>query len=240
LGLMMLQNGTNLNKSLNSCADTSSTKCTEEALTFYHKFSTLPNNTWDNSLDNSILAFAGGKVAMIFAPSWQAHIINEINPNLKFKTAKVPQLPCNQNPCPEINWASYWVEGVSVKSKNQSQAWLFLKYLTSKSVEEKLYAEQTKIRKLFGEPFSRVDLGASLKDNPYLAPLISMAPNMKSFYLSGRTNDGKTGLNTSLIGYLKDAVNSINDKGVSEETALKTADSGFAEVFKRFNIAPAQ
>ena len=69
---------------------------------------------------------------------------------------------------------------------------------------------------------------------------MSMAPNMKSFYLSSRTDDGKTGLNSSLIDYLKNAVNSLKDQGVSEETALKTADSGFAEVFKRFNISPAQ
>lgn len=240
LGVMMLQNGTNLNKSLFACPDPNTTDCAVEALTFYRKFAAVPNNTWDDSLENSILAFAGGKVAMIFAPSWQAHVISEINPNLKFKTAKLPQLPCNQDPCPEINWATYWVEGVSAKGEHQKEAWQFLKYLVSKETQTKLYSQQSKIRKLFGEPFSRVDLGSSLDDNPYLSPLMSMAPNMKSFYLSSRTDDGKTGLNSSLIDYLKNAVNSLKDQGVSEETALKTADRGFAEVFKRFNISQPQ
>jgi len=240
LAVMMLQNGTQLNKSLFSCSDANSTTCAVESLAFYRKFALIPNNTWDDSLENSILAFAGGKVAMIFAPSWQALVINQINPNLNFKTAKIPQLPCNAEPCPYINWATYWVEGVSVKGKYQAESWQFLKYLVSKDIQQKLYAEQLKVRKLFGEPFSRVDLGESLKDNPYLAPLIEMAPTMQSFYLAGRTYDGDTGLNSSLIEYLKNAVNSLKEHGASEETALKTADSGFQEVFKRFNITPAQ
>ena len=240
LAVMMLQNGTMLNESLFKCSDPSKTDCAVQTLTFYRRFAAIPNNTWDDSLENSILAFAGGKVAMIFAPSWQAYVISQINPNLNFKTAKLPQLPCNVEPCPYVNWATYWVEGVSAKSKYQTESWQFLKYLVSSEVQQKLFAEQLKVRKLFGEPYSRVDLGASLKDNPYLAPLIEMAPTMQSFYLSARTYDGDTGLNSSLINYLKDAVNSLKEHGASEETALKTADNGFAEVFKRFNITPAQ
>lgn len=240
LSLMMIQNGTDLTKSLFTCIDPKSTDCAIQTFQFYRKFAAIPNNTWDDTLENSILAFAGGKVAMIFAPSWEALVINQINPDLKFKTAKIPQLPCNVNPCPEIHWASYWVDGVSSKSKRQKESWQFLKYLTSKDVQQKLYAEQTKVRKLFGEPYSRVDLADSLKDNEFLAPLIAMAPNMHSFYTSSRTNDGETGLNSSLINYLKDAVNGLKEHGASEETVLKTADLGFQEVFKRFNITPAQ
>ena len=240
LGLMMLQNGTQLNKSLTSCGDSGITDCAVQALTFYHSFAGNSGSTWDDSLENSITAFAGGKVAMIFAPSWQATVINQINPNLHFKTAKLPQLPCNQNPCPEVDWATYWTEGVSVKSKHQKEAWQFLKYMVSPETQQALYAEQSKVRKLFGEPYSRTDLGKNLKDNPYLAPLISMAPNMQSFYLSSRTFDGATGLDSSLINYLKDAVNSLKEGGVSEETAIKTADSGFQEVFNRFNLVSPQ
>ena len=89
LGLMMLQNGTVLTKSLFSCVDTSSTTCAVEALTFYRKFAEEPNNTWDNTLENSIFAFAGGKVAMIIAPTWQALAIKEISPDLNFKTNSI-------------------------------------------------------------------------------------------------------------------------------------------------------
>lgn len=242
LGLMMLQNGTVLSKSLFDCTDPTSNTCAVETLTFYGKFAETPNNSWDGTLDNSILAFAGGKVAMILAPSWEALTIKAISPNLNFKTAPVPQLPCDRTPCPSVNWASYWVEGVSAKSKNTKESWDFLKYLSAADTMQKKYAEEIKVRKLFGEPYSRVDLGKSLSDNQYLASLITQAPTMKSFYLVTRTFDGETGINSSLINYLKDAVNSLSEGG-SPETALKTADEGFKQVYSRFGlsqVSPAQ
>lgn len=239
LGLMMLQNGSQLYKSLFSCNDTSSVSCSVEALNFYRKFAEEPNNSWDDTLENSILAFAGGKVAMIIAPSWQAHVIQKINPDLKFKTAMVPQLPCDREPCPSVNWASYWVEGVSSKAKNLNAAFEFLKFLVSSDSLQKLYSEEVKYRPLFGEAYSRTDLADKLKDHLFLAPLIESAPTMQSFYLASRTNDGETGLNSSLITYLNAAVNSLG-KGVSSENALKTADNGFREVMTRFGLSAPQ
>lgn len=239
LGLMFLQNGTNLPKSLFVCADGSNTTCGIETLTYFRKFAEQPNNSWDETLDNSIVAFAGGKVAMIFAPTWQAFTIKQLNPNLNFKTAKVPQLPCDKAPCTTINWASYWIEGVSVKSRYQKESWELLKYLSSAETMKKIYELQAKSRNLFGEPYSRIDLAKSLSDSPYLSALMEEAPTMKSFYLASRTSDGDTGLNTSLINYLKNAVNSLS-QGVSIETALKTADEGFKQVYTRFGLmAPA-
>lgn len=237
LGLMMLQNGVQLNKSLFSCSEQSASNCSVDALTFYRQFAEPPNNGWDETLENSIVAFAGGKVAMIFAPSWQAFVIKEMskNSNLNFKTAKVPQLPCKSQPCLTINLASYWVEGVSNRSKYQKESWEFLKYLSSESTMRKLYELQVKARILFGEPYSRVELAKTLKDNIYLAPLIEMIPTMNSVPFASRTYDGETGLNSSLITYLKDAVNSLSH-GVSPESALKTADNGFKQVYSRFGI----
>lgn len=239
LGLMMMQNGAKLTNSLFSCTDAGSTTCSVEALTFYRKFAETPNNSWDETLDNSIIAFSGGKVAMVIVPSWQAHSIKTINPGLNFKTALVPQLPCDKVPCASVNWATYWVEGVSNRSKNQLPAFEFLKYLSQPATVQKLYQEEIKYRKLFGEPYALVELGKTLSENIYLAPLITAAPSMKSFYLASRTYDGDTGINTSLITYLKDAINSLSG-GVSPETALKTADNGFKQVFSRFGITSAQ
>ncbi len=238
LGLMMLQNGTQMVKSLFACADPSSTTCATDALTFYHKFSEVPNNSWDDTLDNSVVAFAGGKVAMVIAPSWQIFAIQQLakNTGLQFKTAPVPQLPCDKPPCQSVNWATYWVEGVSSKSKNPEAAWDFLKYLSQADTMKKLYTAEAQQRQLFGEPYSRVDLGKELSSNPYIAPLITEAPTMKSFYLAERTNDGDTGIDSSLIKYLKDAVNSLS-QGTSPETAFKTADNGFKQIFTRFGIS---
>lgn len=240
LGLMMLQNGTQMTRSLFSCSDKTSTTCAVEALSFYRKMAERPNNFWDDTLDNSIIAFGSGKVAMIFAPSWQVFTIKTINPDLKFKTAKVPQLPCDKTSCPSVNFATYWVEGVSQKSKYQKQAWDFLKYLSSEDTMKKIYNIEVQSRKYFGEPYSRISLLSTLSDNEYISPLIDEAPTMQSFYLASRTYDGDTGLDTTLIKYIKDAVNSLS-QGTSAETALKTADNGFKQVFSRFGIvSPAQ
>ena len=61
------------------------------------------------------------------------------------------------------------------------------------------------------------------------------APTMKSFYTASRTNDGETGMNTTLNTYFKNAVNSMRE-GTSAETALKTVAKGFVQVFSRFNL----
>ncbi|MBI5465322.1 extracellular solute-binding protein [Candidatus Gottesmanbacteria bacterium] len=226
LGLMMLQNGVDLTNPTGNLA--------EDALVYFTLFSKLPDNTWDETLDNSILAFAKGQVAMIFAPSWQAFEIKNINPNLSFKILPVPQLPGSN-----ISWVSYWVEGVWAKSKNQEQAWEFLKYLVSKEAMTKLYSQESKIR-LFGEPYSRIDLGQTLVSDPYVGAFISQAANARSFYLASRTFDN--GINDKIIKYFEDAVDSL-DKGVSPTAALETAARGVSQVLSTYGVSsssPAQ
>lgn len=238
LGMMMLQNGTQLWSSLFSCSRNNTTNCGVETMTFYRSFAEDPLHSWDETMENSITSFAGGKVAIIFAPSWQIPAIKKLNPDLKFKTAVVPQLPCQNDTCPKVGWASFWVEGVAQNSQHKSQAWDFLKFLSRKDTLQKLFDLETKQNTLFGEPYSRVDMADLLKTNTYLQPIIEQAPYMKSFYFASKTYDGAAGLDTSMITYLKDSVNSLST-GVSPETALKTADEGFKQVLGRFGITSA-
>lgn len=237
LGLMFMQNGAQPTKTLTGCADVKD--CTSQVFTFYRQFAENPNKTWDDTLDNSILSFAGRKVAMILAPSWQAFTIKTINPSFNFKVTQVPQLPCVKQPCTPVNWATYWVEGVNSKSKNQAAAWEFLKYLSDPATMKKLYGLEQQSRTLFGEPYSRVELGQSLSSNPYIGPVIVEASTMKSFYSASSTFDGETGINSGVNKYLRDAVNSLS-QGVSVDAALKTADNGFQQVFTRFGLVTAQ
>lgn len=235
IGLMMLQNGVNLSRSAFSCNEVGKTNCATDVLAFYRSFADPPGNAWDETQDNSLVAFAGGNVAMIFAPSWELFFIKSLSPDLNFKTAPVPQLPCKSQPCPSINWATYWVEGVSATSKYQTEAWDFLKYLSSVDAMQKMYELQVKKRILFGEPYARVEIANTLKDNPYIAPIVNMAPSMRSSYLASRTYDGDAGINTVLVNYLKNAVNSLAS-GVSPETAIKTFEDGLQQVIKNYNI----
>ena len=202
----------------------------EETLQFYRKFST-PNDplyTWNESMDNSVYAFASGKVAMILAPSWRAFDILAINPDLHFKIAPIPQLPGNT-----VNWASYWVEGVSSKSKYPKQAWDFVRFLTSREGATMLYTEAAKERKIFGEPYARVDLAETVTNDPYVGAYVKQGTNARSFTLVSRTFDN--GLNDKLIVYLENAFNGLKD-GSSTTEELETMTAGFRQVFATYGL----
>lgn len=225
LALMMMQNGVKLT--------TPTGKPAEEALIFYRKFAdpSDPVYTWNDSLDNSIYAFATGRVAMILAPSWRAFEIIEMAKNngneLHFKIAPTPQLPGNT-----VSWASYWVEGVSSKTKNQKQAWDLVKFMTSKETVTKLYTEAGKTR-LFGEPYARVDMAEGVKNDPYVGAYVTQGASARSFPLASRTFDN--GLNDRMIKYLLDAVNSLH-QGTAPAAVLETLSSGFRQVLGSFGL----
>ncbi|MFQ6002787.1 MAG: ABC transporter substrate-binding protein [Candidatus Zixiibacteriota bacterium] len=219
LGLMMLQNGADLTNPTGSLA--------EDALTFYTIFAKT-DRVWDETLPVSILAFATGKTAMFFGFSWDVFEIKNINPNLNFKVVPVPQLPGT-----DIAWASFWVEGVNRRSKNKEAAWEFLKFLSSKEVMQKLYQAESKIR-LFGEPYSRVEMASMLQADPMVAPFINQASKAQTWYLCSRTFDN--GINERMIKYFEDAVNAVN-AGETPEEALATAASGVAQVLSQYGLA---
>jgi multiple sugar transport system substrate-binding protein len=222
LATMMMQNGAKLITPTGTQA--------EQALTFYRKFSD-PNDpvyTWNDSMDNSIYAFASGKVAMILAPSWRVFDVKQINPSLNFKIIPIPQLPGNT-----LTWASYWVEGVSAKSKNQVAAWELVKYMASRDVVTKMYTEESKTR-LFGEPYARVDMASAISADPYVGAYIQQAATAKSFPLASRTHDN--GINDRLIKYLLDAVNSVVENGTAPSAALDTAANGFSQVLTSYGL----
>ena len=219
LSLLFLQNGVDLNN-LNSSSDRAA-----GALTFYTSFTTDQNNVWDDTLDPSILAFSKGNLAMYFGYSWDYFTIKEANPGLSFEIVPVPQLP-NQH----VTLASYWVEGVSVKSQHQKEALLFMQYLAKKETEEKFYADVAKTR-AFGEPYARMDLQDTLKTNTIIYPVIAQAPDaLSSFMVDGTYDDG---LNQESNKYLENAVNSILSGG-SAESAFGTFSQGVSQVMQKY------
>lgn len=218
-GLLLLQNGGDLRNLDNAAA--------AGALEGYRKFAEV--GVWDDSMPNSITAFTQEKVAMIIAPSWQILSIKAQNPDIKLKVTTIPfNLPGNQ----PISLATYWVEGVSKKSPNSLEAWKFLKFLSEKENMTKLYEQQKKTR-LFGEPYSRVDLADKLISDDYIGVVIQQADQYKSLPLVSRTND--KGLNDGIIKYIENAINAAAE-GVSYNEALRTAKQGVDQIYDQFNI----
>lgn len=219
IGLMILQNGGNPGKP--------DTEAVASALKFYTLFSTQ-DKTWNSGLPNSTYAFATKKAVMLIAPSWRAFEIKQINPQLNFKLYSVPQLPGTN-----VSWATYWIEGVSKKSTNQAASFEFLKYLSSKAVMQKMYAQASQTR-LFGEPYSRQDMASTLQNDPYLSAVVSQAISSQSWPLASRTFDN--GLNDKLIKYYKDAINSYLTNQ-PEKNITENLTQGVSQVLQQYGLS---
>lgn len=227
LGLMMLQNGTNMIK-VDSTVLPDGSNAGIDALAYYVSFAKGDNKVWDETLDNSMLSFAQGKLAMFFGPHWEAFDIKTLNQSLDFFVVPVPQLSGGK-----VTWATYWVEGVSRKSQNQPEAWAFVKYLTQKQTLQKLYSEASKVR-LFGEPYSRVDMADLIQDDPIAGPFVKQAPDLTSWYLSSRTYDA--GINDKIIQYFLDAVNSVSKETSTTKSALTTVSTGVNTILGQYGL----
>jgi len=230
LGLMMLQNGADLTNPAACSTQAGEEVCLgADALTYFTIFKTV-DHVWDETLPSSTQAFAAGKLAMYFGPSWRVFDIKALNPKLNFKIIPVPQLPGDKQ---KVSWASFWVEGVAKRSKHKNEAWEFLKFLSSPQTLEKLYQAESNLR-LFGEIYPRKEMAEKLKTNPLVAPFVEQMPQAKTWYLCSFTWDN--GINDRMIKYFEDAVNAVNE-GKTAKEALTTASQGIAQLLSQYGIA---
>ncbi len=220
LATLILQNGGNL-------ADADSVQ-TRDALLFYTNFQ-VKDKVWNETLPSSTVAFARGDVAMMFAPSWRAHEIKALNPNLKFATASMPQLSEDE----KVTWASYWAEGISASSKKKTEAAKFLAYLNRDDVLKKFFSDASKVR-AFGEIYPKAGMASELEEDKVVGPILSDAIYAKSGYLNSFTHDN--GINDQMIGYYKTAINSLL-KSSNIEDIQKTLELGVSQVLKQYNVS---
>lgn len=198
-----------------------------EVLSFYTSFVADPKQkTWDRSLPGSTDAFASGRLALYFAPSWKAAEIRKKAPNLNFKIAPVPQLSGKN-----VATASYWAEAVSSYSQHKQEAWEFVKFLTSAEAQTSLH--QTLVDKdVAPKPYSRQDLSQEMISDSIYGPFVSQGQYYKSWFLSSNTYD--LGVNDSMARYWSEAVNSVL-QGQSSLSALQTLQPNVHKVLNDFN-----
>lgn len=225
LALMMLQNGADLANPTGKLA--------EDSLAFFTVFA-RQDRVWDETLPPSTQAFAAGKLAMYFGPSWRAFEVKTLNPNLAFRVVPVPQLPKTRSTDPDITWASYWAEGVWSKSKYQKEAWEFLKFLASKDSLQKMY-QLTSQSRLFGPPYPLPELASLLEQDPVVGAFVKQAGTSKSWYLTSRTFDGTTGMNSRISAYFADAVNGVVNDGKEAGEVLGTVAQGVRQVLSSYS-----
>ncbi len=233
IGLMIYQNGGDPGQP---------DKLVIDSMNYYLKFA-HEINVWDETMPYSTLAFAQGKVAFYFGPSWRVFNIQEANPRLNYRITTVPQLPelpdadwekaeQGEEELTNEHWATFWVEGVSLQSEHQEAAWKFLEYLSSKETMQKLFTAQGQIRD-FGEIYPRKDLAAGLENRSQLKPFIDQADTAKTWYLASSTYDG--GINEQMIKYYGDALNALS-ANAREEEVIETLNSGVQQVLQRYGV----
>lgn len=224
LSLLLVQNGADLTSLAGNQAQNAS-----DALAFYVSFAKGSGKVWDDTFPNSKLAFTQGRLAMYFGYSWDIFEIKRANPNLAFSVVNVPHVS-GTDPDRNKTISSYWVEGVSVKSKHSKEAFELLTYLSKKENLEKLYSQASKMRD-FGEPYARSDMQKQLSDNELIFPFVKQAENSTSTIFASDTHDDSS--LSALNAYLGNAVRSML-LDTSPQSALETLAKGVSDILSSY------
>lgn len=116
------------------------------ALNFYVQFasSLYTGYSWNSQMPDALQSFADGRVAYFFGYNYHRDFINGLNPGLNYSVAPMPQVGENQ----KMNYASYWVMGVSQKAKNKNYSWDFLSLAMDEDVVSKYLSESNNVTAL--------------------------------------------------------------------------------------------
>lgn len=103
-------------------------------MSFYTDYADPTRDTysWNEDMANALDKFTGGSLAFFFGYSYNYPTIKARAPQLNFAIIPMLQLNAEQ----PANAASYWVESVTAKSKNQNEAWNFIRYLAYSKVNK--------------------------------------------------------------------------------------------------------
>ena len=226
LGLLMLQNGTRFYNDnftaatfdrtiKNASGDTFSPG--DRALEFYTQFANPAKTTynWNTRSNNSIEAFSGGSVAMIFSYSYLRETLSERAPFLNYDVAPMPQIDTFSN---KVNFANYWAEGVSKQSKNQEAAWQFLKFISSKDVLPKYYEARK-------QASSRVDIIETQILDPEIGVFAENALSAKSYYKPD---------SDAVESILVQAIDDVIIRGASATEAMRAANQKVNLLLRNF------
>lgn len=210
LSFLLMQEGVEVIDSTRTKVSLNTPKA-QKVFKTYTDFAMGDSAIWSSTLRTDLEMFFSGDLAMMIGPSWRAFDIIEAAPTIEFETAPLPQLKANPE---KVFYSSYWGDAVNKTSTNPMAAWTFVKFLSEKEQQMKLYSNSSKIR-AFGEPYSLVELNEEILGKPYVSAIAKMAPYMKSWQMG----DEQT-VNTAINEAITEIVE--NDEEIS--FALKNAE----------------
>jgi multiple sugar transport system substrate-binding protein len=181
-----------------------------EAWRFYTNFAnpTKEVYTWDTSLGSSFDAFAAGQTAFFFGYSYHDALIKARSPKLRFSVAPLPQLDAAK----PVNFAQYWVETVSKKTKHASFAWDFVQF-AAKEANVKSYLQVAK------KPTALRNLVLWQADDALLAPFASQLLRAKDWY-NGKNPDAALRAVADMIDKVVSGTMPIEEAIVSAEAQV--------------------
>lgn len=222
VALLFLQNGANIEE-----VSEDNMESAVSALQFYTRFSQgAGGGVWNQSMENSKIAFSGEKLAMYFGYSWDIFEIKAFNSNLNFEIHPVPELFGTNSTI-----ASYWAEGISNKSQNPEAAFKLIKFMGKNETLQKIYANQVKLRG-YGSPYPKKSLAKSIQDNKDVYPFLLRADNAVSTYFASDTYDA--GINEEMNVYLGNAIRGIINDNISPSTSVETLGNGVRQVLTKY------
>lgn len=227
MSLLFVQNGADMKDFLGPTR-----KFAEGALGFYTAFaqSNSEERVWDSTLENSKLAFAKGNLAMYLGYARDIPDIRSQNPTLNMTIIPVPHVAGSEQ-SRNKTIANYWVEGVSIKSSHQKEAFELLKFMSEKENLERIFNEQAKQR-VIGMPFPRKDMLKTLRNNQLLYPIADQGNKATSTMFSSNTYDGSQV--EELNSYLGNAIRSMNS-GTPAESVIDTLAQGVNGVYAKLS-----
>jgi len=180
-----------------------------KALEFYTSFADSKNKnyTWNNTMPNTIQAFADEKVVMLVDYKDAEQEIRRLNSKVSLRTIAVPQVKLTRN---NVNLASYQSLTVTKASKNSDLAWDFILFMTQDQLQLNNYKLAT--NKTIARNNS---LGSSIDG--------AQAKESKSWF-------NPDPLRVSVI--LKEMIKQVND-GKSAQTAIEGAASQTSDLLKK-------
>jgi len=196
LSLLMLQAGSSITNNSGSAvfADTLG----KQAVSFYTSFANPASlyYCWNNSLPESITAFAQGKVAMLLGYNSDKALIEAKNSYLNYGVTAMPQSV--KSPDVVKNYADYWALTVSANSQNPTSAWNFIFYLVNSQQAKQYLASTGKA------PAIRVLVGEMQKDEK-IGVFAKQALSAKTWLQNNPENNSavlKTMIESIVKGYL--------------------------------------
>lgn len=199
--LLMMQNGSSMSCGESFCVGGTSKDGYNpgmEAISFYSDFANPSSDvySWNSLMENSIDAFASGKLAYMFGYSYNNEQIKAKNPSLNYYITSVPQIDGSSL---DVNYANYFIEVVAKKSAHQNEAWDFVKYIAAaENVVKYLNATQ--------KPAAIRSILSQQQDDPNVGIFAKQAYTAKDWYHGKDYATAEAALNNLVSGVLDEII----------------------------------